>query len=426
MNNFKPYLDFIDSQLEHMKQLTYDWSKINSGSYNLQGLEKMLGVLRDNFYWLGAEMEEIALPPTQSVDANGEVVEVALGKALRLRKRPDAKFQVFLGGHYDTVFGVNHSFQTPKLIGDNIINGPGVADLKGGLVVMLKALEALEQSPFAENIGFEILLNPDEEIGSVGSDFLLREAASRNHIGLIYEPSLPDGTLVGERKGTGNFVLVVRGKSAHAGREHHLGRNAVVRAAQIACRLNDLNSAQNAPQNEVQSNSQNNSQNETNINSGLTINVAKIEGGSALNVVPDLAIIRFNVRVINHQQQDFVMSELRRIISDFADNDYQLQLHGGFTRPAKTITARDEKLWNALRETGAMLDIPINHVASGGCCDGNNMAAYGLSNIDTLGVRGGAIHSDQEYILLDSLSERAKLSALLLMRIASGEISIPL
>ena len=402
MEKFKPYLDFIDSQFEHMKQLTYDWSAINSGSYNLAGLEKMLKVLKDNFFWLGAEMEEIALPPMQSVSSKGEVVEVPLGKALRLRKRPNATVQVFLGGHYDTVFDANHSFQKPTLVNDNMINGPGVADLKGGLVVMLKALEALEKSPYAENIGFEVLLNPDEEIGSIGSDFLLRQAAERNHIGLIYEPSLPDGTLVDARKGTGNFAIIVRGKAAHAGREHHLGRNAVVRAAIMAHELDKLNGLQD----------------------GLTINVAKIEGGAALNVVPDLAIIRFNVRVNDANQQEFVAHEINEIIALYAHTDYPLELHGGFTRPAKTIGKRDEKLWAALRETGSMLDIPINSKPSGGCCDGNNMAAYGLSNIDTLGVRGGAIHSAQEYILLDSLTERAKLSSLLLLRIASGEVAI--
>jgi glutamate carboxypeptidase len=400
MQQYQPYLDFIASQFEHMKQLTYNWSKINSGSYNLAGLEQMRVALRDNFYWLGVEIEEIELPPAQNINAKGEIVEISLGVALRMRKRPEANIQVFLGGHYDTVFDTAHHFQTPILLNDNVINGPGVADLKGGLVVMLKALEALERSPFAENIGYEILLNPDEEIGSVGSDFLLKVAANRNQIGLIYEPSLPDGTLVSERKGSGNFSIIVRGKAAHAGREHHLGRNAVVHAAKIAVHLSELS------------------------NGGLTVNVAKIEGGGALNVVPDLAIIRFNVRVIDLTQQHFMLEKLQQIINDFADEDYKIELHGGFTRPAKVLNERHQHLWKAVSSTGEMLGLELKSKPSGGCCDGNNLSAYGLPNIDTLGVRGGNIHSDQEYILLDSLIERAQLSALLLMRIASGEIEI--
>jgi glutamate carboxypeptidase len=394
---------FIDSQYEHMKQLVYDWSAINSGSLHLEGLARMLVALKDNFFWLGGEMEEISLPPMQTVNAQGEVVEQMLGQALRIRKRPHAPLQIFFCGHYDTVFGKDHPFQTPRLVDDNTINGPGVADLKGGLVVMLKALEALERSPYADAIGWEVLLNPDEEIGSVGSDMLLQEAAARNHIGLIYEPSLPDGTLVSDRKGSGNFTLVVRGRAAHAGREHHLGRNAVVALADATLRINALNGQQE----------------------GVTVNPAKLEGGGALNVVPDLALLRWNVRVGTHAEQQWVEAQLTRIVTALQTEygaEYHFVLHGGFTRPPKCVTARDEKLWHAVTSSAEMLGLTLKRAPSGGCCDGNNLAAYGLSNIDTLGVRGGHIHSDQEYILLDSLAERAKLSALVLLRLASGEL----
>jgi glutamate carboxypeptidase len=398
-------LSFIDSQFEHMKQLTYDWSAINSGSLHVEGLARMLSALRDNFLWLDGEMEELELPPMTSINAKGEVELRPLGKALRIRKRPNAPIRIFLCGHYDTVFGKDHTFQTPVLVDSNTIRGPGVADLKGGLVVMLKALEALESSPYAENIGWEVLLNPDEEIGSPSSDALLREAAARNHIGLIYEPSLPDGTLVRDRKGSGNFTLVVHGKAAHAGREHHVGRNAVVALADATMRINALNGQQTS----------------------VTVNPAMLEGGGALNVVPDLAILRFNVRVGTPEERSWVETSLSHILDALNENygtDYCFTLHGGFTRPPKTVTARDAMLWDAVTSSAAMLGVSIKTSPSGGCCDGNNLAAYGLSNIDTLGVRGGNIHSDQEYILLDSLTERAKLSALVMLRIAAGEIAI--
>lgn len=398
-------LSFIDSQSEHMKQLVYDWSAINSGSLHLEGLAKMREVLKDNFLWLNGKIEEIELSPLAIINAKGHEEYQPLGKALRIRKHPAAKLQVFLCGHYDTVFGRNHSFQAPILVDSNTINGPGVADLKGGLVVMLKALEALERSEYAGQIGWEVLLNPDEEISSVGSDILLKEAASRNHIGLIYEPSLPDGTLVSDRKGSGNFTLVVRGTAAHAGREHHLGRNAIVAAADATVRLNAMNGQQD----------------------GVTLNAGVVEGGNALNVVPDLAILRFNVRVATSHEKDWVELSLQNILrglqKNYADG-YSFKLYGGFTRPPKTVTERDRLLWDAVTSSATLLGMDIKRSASGGCCDGNNLAAYGLSNIDTLGVRGGHIHSDKEYILLDSLAERAKLSALLLLRLASREIPI--
>jgi glutamate carboxypeptidase len=403
MSEYAPYLSYIDSQYEHMKQLTYNWSKINSGSYHIEGLDAMRVTLEDNFHWLDAEMECLSLAPLQQISKQGEIIEVPIADALRFRKRPDAPIQVFLGGHYDTVFGKDHPFQKPVLIDDNTINGPGVADLKGGLVVMLKALEALEQSPFKDSIGWEILLNPDEEIGSISSDKYLKQAAQRCDFGLIYEPSLPDGTIVGARKGSGNFTLTVRGKAAHAGREHHLGRNAIVKLAEATQAINALNGRCE----------------------GVTINPGIIHGGSALNAVPDLAIMRYNIRINDATQQAWVTDAINEIIATFnQDTDYQLSLHGAFTRPPKVLDSRDDALWNGLKSCGVMLNLPINQRATGGCCDGNNLKAYGLSNIDTLGVRGGNIHSDKEFIILESLKERAQLSALLLMRVANGEITL--
>ena len=174
LDEYQPYLNFIDEQEQHMISLTHDWSAMNTGSHNLAGLAKFCSVLEDNFLWLGGEMSQITLPKMQQIDSSGNEVMVELGKALNIRKRPNAPIQIFLGGHMDTVFADDDAFQKPYFedndVESGILRGPGVADLKGGLVVMLKALEALEKSPWAENIGWEILINPDEEIGSIGSN----------------------------------------------------------------------------------------------------------------------------------------------------------------------------------------------------------------------------------------------------------------
>lgn len=403
MEQYQPYLDWIDSQSQHMIHLTQSWSRINSGSYHLEGLARMCQALEDNFLWLNGHIETIALPPLKAVDARGEEVEIAMGKALRIRKRPEAPIQAFLGGHMDTVFAADHPFQEPVYLDDNTLNGPGVADLKGGLVVMLKALEAVEQSSWAEKIGYEIVINPDEEIGSQSSDFLFKEAAERCQFGLIYEPALSDGTLAGARKGSGNFTIVVKGKAAHAGREFEAGRNAIVVAAEVVQALDALNGQRE----------------------GMTVNVGKIEGGGPLNMVPDLAIVRFNVRLPSAEDREWMSEELEKVqrLVDGRDG-YFLFVHGAFTREPKPMAAKNKTLFNLLRTTGEIANIPIAWKATGGCCDGNNLWKYGLPNIDTLGVRGGNIHSDKEFVLLDSLPDRAKLSALFLMRMASGEISL--
>lgn len=204
---YQSYLDWVAGQSEAMIDLTAQWSAINSGSYNLAGLRTMRAALAEAFAPLGAQQEVIALSPISQIHANGEAVEVPMAEALRITKRPEAPIQILLVGHMDTVYGADHPFQKPSYISENILNGPGVADLKGGLVVMLHALMALEQSPWAENLGWQALLNPDEEIGSIASDPLLKLGAMGKTLGLVYEPALSDGTLAGPRKGSGNFAL---------------------------------------------------------------------------------------------------------------------------------------------------------------------------------------------------------------------------
>lgn len=401
-SNYQPSLDWIDAQHDRMVQTLIAWSRINSGSYHVEGVRRMREALAEAFVVLGGEAEVVPVAPLETIDTRGNVVQIPVAEALRIRKRPNAPIQVFLCGHMDTVFPKDSPFQEPKWLDDNTLNGPGVADLKGGLLVMLTALQALEKSPNAENIGWEILFNPDEEIGSQSSHPLLVEAAGRNHLGLIYEPALADGTLAGERKGSGNFVFVVRGKAAHAGRDFDKGRNAVALLGELIAKLYALNGQRE----------------------GVTINTGKIEGGGPVNVVPDLAILRLNVRLPRVEDQAWVEQQFDTLIAEFNTREgFSVFRHGKFTRPAKPLSEKNHKLFDLLKSCGADLGLTIQHKPSGGCCDGNNLAAAGLPNIDTLGVRGGNIHSHDEFVLVDSLTERAKLSALLLLKLASGEVS---
>lgn len=396
-------LDWIASQQQHMVFLTDSWAKINSGSYHVEGVQKFRTALEDNFRWLDGQMQIIPMAPYQQIDSQGHEKQVQIAEALSIRKRPEAPIQVLLVGHMDTVYGKDHPFQTTKYLEENIINGPGVADLKGGLVVMLKALEALEGFAGKERLGWQVILNSDEEIGSISSDPLLKQSALDKHLGLIYEPAMADGAVVGERKGSGNFSIVIKGKSAHAGRNPEEGRNAIVACAQITSQLFDLNGKR----------------------TGLTLNPGKVEGGGALNTVPDLAIIRFNIRTKEIADEAWVLAEIGKIISVFHNrNGYEAILYGQFTRPPKPLSPANQAVMEMVLDCGAKLDLSIAVRPSGGCCDGNNLWRHGLPNVDTLGVRGANIHSENEIIYLDSLVERAQLSALLLMRLASGDLSI--
>jgi glutamate carboxypeptidase len=263
---------------------------------------------------------------------------------------------------------------------------------------MLAALNAVETSESAGRIGYEVVINGDEEVGSLGSAPLLEQAARGKVAALTYEPSaLPDGTLAGARPGSGNYSLVVRGRSAHAGRNPEDGRNALLAAADIALRLEKLR------------------------RDGLSVNPARIEGGSPSNVVPELAVLRVNLRPRTPEIEAETRRAIDALIAEVAaERDVAIHAHGGFGRPPKPMTEDMQQLFELVRSAGADLGQAIGWKATGGVCDGNNIAACGVPVVDTMGVRGGKIHSDEEYLITDSLAERSALSALTILRIAGG------
>ncbi len=392
---------WIAAKLPELRDATLRLSNQNSGISNVDGVRAVGEMMQERFAPLGCTHEWLSLNPYNRTADSGRRTTSAIAPALRLRMRPKAPLQIFLGGHLDTVFAADHPFQQARQDGDDSLHGPGVADLKGGLMVMWTALAALERSPHRERIGWEVLLNPDEEIGSRGSDPLLREAAARNHLGLIYEPAFADGGLASARKGSGNFDVVVHGRSAHAGRNPEDGRNALRAAADIISAIDRLNGQR----------------------VGVTFNPGYVRGGGALNVVPDLCVFKFNVRTGVPDDARWVEEELDQILTHAQREGIRIDLHGGFTRPPKQVDARLERLMGLLRDCGRELGTPLTFSPTGGCCDGNNLAAYGLANVDNLGVVGSGIHSDQERMRISSLTERAKISALLLLRLASGEMT---
>jgi glutamate carboxypeptidase len=305
---------------------------------------------------------------------------------------------MLLTGHMDTVYQADHPFQEIQWLDDGVVNGPGVADMKGGLAVMLAALKAIEAGGQGSRIGYEVVINSDEEVGSPGSAPLIEAAARGKVAALTYEPSaFPDGTLAGERPGSGNFALVVRGRAAHAGRNPEEGRNAIVAAADLALRLDRAKG------------------------SGLSINPARIDGGGPNNVVPDLAILRVNLRPRSADDQARAQRIVEQAVAAVSsEREVSIDLDGGFGRPPKPMTAEMKRLFELVRSAGADLGQQIGWKATGGVCDGNNIAACGVPVVDTMGVRGGKIHSMEEYLIVDSLNERAALSALTILRLAGA------
>jgi glutamate carboxypeptidase len=383
---------------DYMPAQLFNWAEVNSGSRNLDGLGKVAGMLADAFGSLPGTLALVDPAPVEAIAADGSLAPVAHGRNLHLIVRPEAPVQLLFTGHMDTVFGADHPFQEVSWRDDETIGGPGVADMKGGLAVMLRALQAVE-SVGAADLGYEVVINSDEEVGSPGSAALIAAAAAGKAAALTYEPSaLPDGTLAGARPGSGNFSLLVRGRSAHAGRNPEEGRNALVAAADLALALAAL------------------------ARDGLKVNPARIDGGGPNNVVPDKAVLRVNLRPQSPADQVKAEAALKEIVAAVAArHDVRIHIHGGFGRAPKPIDAKALKLFELVRRSGADLGQEIGWRDSGGVCDGNNIAACGVPVVDTMGVRGGAIHSAEEYMIIRSLIERAQLSALVILRLAAGE-----
>src|SRR5690348_16463764 len=380
---------------EPMLDQVLAWAAVNSGSRNLGGLERMADLLADAFAALPGVLRLEEPAPVEAVDSAGKKTRLKHGRHLHLTVRPTAPVQLLFTGHMDTVFAPDHPFQQTRWLEDGVLNGPGVADMKGGIAVMLAALKAVERSPVGDRVGYEVVINSDEEVGSLASAPLLAQSARGKRAALTYEPAaLPDGTLAGARPGSGNFAIVIRGRSAHAGRNPEDGRNALLGAADLALRLDALK------------------------REGLTVNPSRIEGGSPSNVVPDLAILRVNLR----PRTPDIEADAKRKIDEAvaavtAEREVEVQLSGGFGRPPKPLSPEAEALFDLVKKAGADLGQPIAWQPSGGVCDGNNIAACGVPVVDTMGVRGGKIHSMEEFLITESLGERAALSALTILRL---------
>lgn len=389
--------ELIDA--DAMLAQTQAWCAINTGTHNIAGLRQQAAILAEAFSALPGEVALIQPAPVTAVDAAGRAIELDHGQHFVLSVRPAAERRLLLTGHMDTVYPADHPFQEQRWVADGVLNGPGAADMKGGIAVILHALIAFERSPAAAQVGYDVMINSDEETGSLASAALIAELAQGKYAALTYEPSaLPDGTLAHARGGTGNYAIVARGRSAHAGRNPQDGRNALLALADLALRLKELE------------------------RHDLAVNPARIDGGSANNVVPDNGVLRFNIRPKTAAAMARFDAELTAAIAAVAaQHEVALDRHGGVTRPPKPVDARAQKLFELVRQCGAQLGQEIGWQPTGGVCDGNNIAALGVPVVDTMGVRGGAIHSPDEYLVTASLKERAMLSTLVLQHLASGD-----
>lgn len=305
-----------------------------------------------------------------------------------------ARVHFLLCGHIDTVHDVSSSFNSLSISADRkTCTGPGAVDMKGGLLVALHALEALTEAGCP--ISWTFAINSDEETGSFASTKTLAACAKQANIGLVFEPAMSDGGLVIERTGSGQFMIDVRGRSAHVGRDFTKGVSAVHALARAIVSVAELADPEQ----------------------GAITNIGPVQSNQPSNVVSDHACAWGNVRYSSSEIALSLASAFDEIQTR-PDAMPRIEIKRAFNRPVKPATPDVMRLAHAARDVAEALGQSLPFGKTGGVCDGNTLQAAGLPTLDTLGVRGGGLHTPQEWVEISSLVERAQLAAILMRRLA--------
>jgi glutamate carboxypeptidase len=294
-------------------------------------------------------------------------------------------------GHYDTVWPSGTLAAMPFCVEDDTVRGPGVYDMKGGIVQALLALGALPHFDVDPSVSPLLFLNSDEEVGSRESGRYIRRLAPLMDRVLVLEPSLgASGRIKTTRKGIARFTVTVRGKAAHAGLDPGSGASAILELSHVIQSLFALN----------------------NLERGITVNVGTIDGGLRPNVVAPLSTAVVDVRVAMAADGEAVEQAIRNLKAATAGTS--LHIEGGFGRPAMEQTPANHQLWLLAKQLGCEFDLELEQGAAGGGSDGNTTSQY-TATLDGLGPVGDGAHAAHEHLKIRATLERAALLALLLM-----------
>ena len=392
-------VNWIESHQTAMLNDLRTYVDINTGTFNHDGIEKFRDMLEDEFKSIGFET---------SLKSGGEIDlltcqprKMEFADHLLVRRSGSKPNKVFLNGHLDTVFKKDDEFQTMTIDADGTLKGPGVLDMKGGLVVLTYVLKALHHSGRLHGANITIFLNTDEEVGSPGSRTFIEELALEHDVGLVFEGS-HDHKLVRQRKGLGQARIKVTGRESHAGAAHQDGVSANLELAHKVIELEAL----------------------TDYNKMTTVNVGTIKGGEKRNTRPGCAEAFVDLRFANDREGLNLKGQVEKIAltkytrhPDFP-NLPKSEVWAILHRPAKTIhPVTDDLIAEAMGLSAVIGEPIIGSYLSGGGTDGSLTQAKGLPTLDSLGLNGGGAHSSREWTTTKSLMARTKLAAVLLDRL---------
>jgi glutamate carboxypeptidase len=305
-------------------------------------------------------------------------------------RRRGAASQMLLG-HYDTVWPIGTLKDMPFEVDGNVVRGPGVYDMKGGVAQIVFALEAIRRFDLTPSVAPIVFANSDEEIGSRESTRHIHRLAKRMNRVFVLEPSLgPDGRLKTARKGVGRFTIKIKGRAAHAGLDPEKGASAILELAHVVQALFALNDAER----------------------GVTVNVGTIEGGLRPNVVAPESEAVVDVRVRSQTDAERIERAIHGLKPSVPGAE--LEIDGRIGRPALEPTPRNQRLWRLAKELSGELDMDLGEGLAGGGSDGNTTSQV-TATLDGLGPVGDGAHASHEFLYLEETLQRTALLALLVM-----------
>ena len=381
--NYLPRLQaYQDELLERLELLV----NIDSGTGQVAGINHIMTYLEQ---WLGDLGFTVTLH-----DSAG------FGHNLVARLKGKGEVRLLLVGHVDTVYSAGAVAAQPFEVRDGLAYGPGVIDMKSGVLMGMYALRVLLETGFEEFGELCFVFNNDEEVGSPGSASLLREIAQQVDAGLVLEASRSLEVVTKARKGADKYVLEIEGIPAHSGAEPHKGRSAVIELAHKMIAIHNLNT----------------------LYPGVTFNVTRLSSSEPLNIVPDVAQCHISVRAYTQQGLDMAAAALEKIVAGCSIPDTRTRLIRMRGRLPYRVSPEILRLVELVQDEGTALGLVITAESKGGVSDANLLMEAGLPALDSLGPIGGGMHDlKREYLQVDSIPLRGALLAGLIARLCLSE-----
>ncbi|MEZ8093114.1 M20 family metallopeptidase [Photobacterium swingsii] len=368
----------LNTYLEQLAQLV----NIDCGSHTPTGIAQVADVLTPMFESLGFTVSRHQPHPDS-------------GPCLAITNKPDAEhYDVMLSGHMDTVFPVGTVAERPMTFDDEKVYGPGATDMKSGILSAWYALKALTDEE-RSRLAIVVVLNCDEEIGSIYSREWLEGFARKSRQVLVCEASRPTGNLIRSRKGNAKYEIEFHGVASHAGSALADGVNAIYELSHWSLAIKNM----------------------VNLETGTTMNVGVIEGGMAVNVVPDYAKATVDLRFWNTDEAEAIHEKLLAMAEAPFEAGASVTVNRVTFKPSMQPSSDTEALIKLVSEEADKLNIVYGWEDAGGGSDGNFTAALGTPTLDGFGPMGAGFHSDKEYLLIDSIAPRIELLANTLRRL---------